>query len=188
MRDPGSGSRSTNASSASLQCVAMLMRRCLMSRAVQSTPVMPEMLCKPAAATVSRSSASFGGTSKTSPVGFAVSRAIRSCSKNSFRRHLPRRSSFSLHRYRADAPLIHWLHRIAVRSGYRCWKAQRSRPTHVAIEGQTVAAPAQRPNDAGDLEVVLDGILGRLSPRDRLVLTLMYLENHSGQTTCREWT
>jgi RNA polymerase sigma-70 factor (ECF subfamily) len=86
---------------------------------------------------------------------------------------------FSLHRYRSDAPLIHWLHRIAVRAGYRFWKVQRSRPINVAIEAQALLAPEPHDNDAD----AIDRVMARLSPRDRLVLTLMYLEDHSVDET-----
>ncbi len=82
-----------------------------------------------------------------------------------------------LRNYRADAPLIHWLHRIAVRVGYRFWREQRSRPVHAPLDAVTLAAPATRE------DVQLGHVLGRLSPRDRLVLTLMYLEERGVDET-----
>ena len=86
---------------------------------------------------------------------------------------------FSLNRYRSDAPLIHWLHRIAVRAGYRFWKNQRRQPRTISMEAQTLVAPEARVSNSD----ALDRVMQRLSPRDRLVLTLMYLEDHSvGET------
>lgn len=83
----------------------------------------------------------------------------------------------ALRGYRADAPLIHWLHRIAVRVGYRFWRELRSRPVHAALDAQTLPAPVPRET------VQLDRVLERLSSRDRLVLTLVYLEDRSVQET-----
>jgi RNA polymerase sigma-70 factor, ECF subfamily len=86
---------------------------------------------------------------------------------------------FSLHRYRADAPLIHWLHRIGVRAGYRHWKWRQSRSPQVAIESHMLPAPQRHPSDAEELELVM----AQLGVRDRLVLTLVYLENRSVHET-----
>jgi RNA polymerase sigma-70 factor, ECF subfamily len=86
---------------------------------------------------------------------------------------------FSLHRYRSDAPLIHWLHRIAVRAGFRYWKSQRSRPINIPVQEQPLYATATQDRDYE----FLDRVMTRLSPRDRLVLTLMYLEDRSVQET-----
>jgi RNA polymerase sigma-70 factor (ECF subfamily) len=80
----------------------------------------------------------------------------------------------SLRSYRADAPLVHWLHRIAVRAGYRYWKTERSRPRTVSIDDRPLTAP--RPSEPDDR---LDRVMAKLPPRDRLVLTLLYLDDHS---------
>ena len=79
--------------------------------------------------------------------------------------------------YRADAPLIHWLHRIAVRVGYRYWREQRSRPVHAALDAQMLSTPEPREF------IQLDRVMERLSPRDRLVLTLLHLEDRSVKET-----
>ena len=89
---------------------------------------------------------------------------------------------FALSRYRGEAPLIHWLHRIAVRAGYRFWKSQRSGQSIVAIDTQAMAPAPERLD--GDAET-LDRVMARLSPRDRLVLTLMYLEDRSVEETAK---
>jgi len=82
-----------------------------------------------------------------------------------------------LRTYRADGPLIHWLHRIAVRVGYRYWRVQRSRPPHITLDAQALPAPIARE------PVELYHVLERLSARDRLVLTLVYLEERSVEET-----
>lgn len=84
---------------------------------------------------------------------------------------------FALGSYRGDAPLIHWLHRIAVRVGYRFWRENRARPTHAPLDAQSLASPSPRAT------VQLDAVLDRLSPRDRLVITLLHLEDRSVQET-----
>lgn len=86
---------------------------------------------------------------------------------------------FSLRRYRSDAPLIHWLHRIAVRAGYRYWKSRRDDPPAVPLDARTPASTEASGGDADRLERVMD----RLAPRDRLVLTLLYLEDRTVQET-----
>ena len=87
---------------------------------------------------------------------------------------------FSLGRYRGDAPLEHWLQRIATRVGYRYWTQRRKEKERaVSLEGRLhdPAAPAgEAANDAADEVAVL---LEKLPPRDRLVLTLLYIESHT---------
>ncbi len=87
---------------------------------------------------------------------------------------------FSLRSFHGRSPFLHWLRRIATRTGYRFWKAKaRSRTVVSATDAcaaeQLSCLPAAQlqPGEAADL---LHGLLERLAPRDRLVLTLMYLE------------
>jgi len=101
----------------------------------------------------------------------------------------------SLRGYNGKAPLAHWLARIATRVGYRYWKEKARRkevePFDVekwdAAVGDGHAAAALEPDDAGAL---LHQILGQMSPRDRLVLTLRYLEQCDVVQTARRtgWT
>lgn len=85
---------------------------------------------------------------------------------------------FSLKGYRAKAPFLHWLRRIATRTGYRHWKREGRQS---AIRESAVAAAAQnhtelnvnRPSDAGE---IVYRYLEWLAPADRLVLTLLYLD------------
>ena len=83
----------------------------------------------------------------------------------------------SLNGYRGDAPLVHWLHRIGVRVGYRWWRTQRARPIHVELDAAALSSHS-RP-DTFELHDVLE----RVSSRDRLVLTLLYLEDRSVDET-----
>jgi RNA polymerase sigma-70 factor (ECF subfamily) len=86
---------------------------------------------------------------------------------------------FSLAKFRGDAPFIHWLHRIAVRVGYRHWTAKKAKSQTTSLEDQDIAAPPS-PDDDSEL---LAKLLDELPPRDRLVITLMYLEDRSVQET-----
>jgi len=90
----------------------------------------------------------------------------------------------SLSGYRAEAPFEHWLTRIATRVGYRFWhrRAREERITTVPLEDcPQLSAPEQlEPSEAGEL---LHRLLQELSPRNRLVITLRYLEALSVQET-----
>ena len=99
----------------------------------------------------------------------------------------------SLGSYRQKAPFGHWLARIATRVGYRYWK-------HLARRGETenfsLAEWDQLPDkspeemDPGRAAELLHRLLAQLRPRDRLVLTLRYLEGCDVAETARRtgWT
>lgn len=84
---------------------------------------------------------------------------------------------YSLAKYRDIAPLQHWLRRIATRVGYRYWKRENRARKRREILKQEWKLPEpvayMEPSEAG---VALFGMLERLPPRDRLVLTLYYFE------------
>lgn len=88
----------------------------------------------------------------------------------------------SLHTYRSHAPFLHWLRKIAVRRGYRFWKTNaREKSTVSLIEirdrlDNLTSGDTSSETGAGD---VLGDLLDRLSPRDRLVLTLLYWDDCS---------
>jgi RNA polymerase sigma-70 factor, ECF subfamily len=100
----------------------------------------------------------------------------------------------ALDTYKAIAPFAHWLARIATRVGYLYWKKQareRSFPTvsldqwHQALQaphGEEGFSDTLDPLEAGEL---LHTLLAQLPPRDRLVLTLRYVEEHSVLETSR---
>ncbi len=85
--------------------------------------------------------------------------------------------------YRGDAPFEHWLRRIATRAGYSHWKREsRERKRREAIEEWRAEIPTatvdSSPSAAAEY---LHGLLARLGPKDRLVLTLQYFEDCSNQ-------
>ncbi len=83
----------------------------------------------------------------------------------------------SLHSYRATAPFLHWLRRVATRTGYRYWKRQgRARERRAALEAdRALLHPPEQaaPTEAAEYTFEL---LAQLPPDDRLVLTLLYFE------------
>ncbi|MHC4264623.1 MAG: RNA polymerase sigma factor [Planctomycetota bacterium] len=93
----------------------------------------------------------------------------------------------SLSTYRAKAPLEHWLAKIAVRVGYQYFKLQKrkQKTEHFTFEQwDRIAQHDQQetiePERAAQL---LYELLAQLSPRDRLVLTLRYLQQHNIEQT-----
>ena len=81
----------------------------------------------------------------------------------------------SLRSYRSDAPLLHWLRRIATRIGYRHWKRrERERVSHEQADIDGFPAPEElAPSEAAEY---LFRVFKLLPPDDRLVLTLHYFE------------
>jgi RNA polymerase sigma-70 factor, ECF subfamily len=98
----------------------------------------------------------------------------------------------SLKGFKAKAPFSHWLNRIATRVGYRLWKAQKRKTEREAPlqDWDQLLDDRQDPWAPKEAAELLHNLLSRLRPRDRLVLTLMYLEelsiNEIAEQT--EWT
>ena len=92
----------------------------------------------------------------------------------------------SLHTFRAKSPFTHWMNRIATRVGFRYWKNKAKKRTieTVSIEDwdqeKLAATENIAPDEAGEM---LHKMLDKLPPRDRLVLTLRYLQGHSVDET-----
>jgi len=85
----------------------------------------------------------------------------------------------SLATYKEWAPFIHWLTRIATRVGYRYWKqkAREKEFERFSLEDwdRLIIEPPEE-IDSSQAAALLHNLLGQLPPRDRLVLTLRYLE------------
>ena len=101
---------------------------------------------------------------------------------------------FSLKTYRGDAPLLHWLRKIATRTGYRFWREKAKEPQETSLPEfdmlEGIEAVEEDRIDPAEAAGVLDSLLGRLPPDDRLVLTLMYFEECSTQDIAERigWT
>jgi len=77
----------------------------------------------------------------------------------------------SLRTFHGTAPFEHWLQKIATRVGYRYW--QRLKKDNLArVDEHHAAATSETSNEVFDR-------LQQLPPRDRLVLTLLYVESRS---------
>ena len=77
----------------------------------------------------------------------------------------------SLASYRGEAPFLHWLMGIATRTGYKFWKQQ----TRIRQREPLPEIPYTTP----EVDDSLAPVLAQLSPRDRIVVTLLYLEEKS---------
>lgn len=87
----------------------------------------------------------------------------------------------SLKQFKGRAPFLHWLRKIATRVGYRYWKqqARARRQAAVALQDWHRSVPAAEVGAAEETAALVHGLLAKLPPRDRLVLTLIYLEECS---------
>ncbi len=84
---------------------------------------------------------------------------------------------FSLAKYGGRAPLLHWLKRIATRVGYRCWKQRRRRqPLSLVAECVAVTDTTLERDSPAEAAELVHNLLAQLAPRDRLIMTLTYLE------------
>ena len=79
-----------------------------------------------------------------------------------------------LARYRFDAPLEHWLQRIATRVGYGYWKREGEKKKTLSLDAAARVPAVDSTSQAGWAE-----ILDTLPPRDRLVLKLLYVDDLS---------
>ena len=87
----------------------------------------------------------------------------------------------NLEKFRSKAPFLHWIRRIATNTGYRFWKKQaREKEGREDYEneqqGKPQASQTTTPSEAAEY---LHGLLARLKPDHRLVLTLYYFDECS---------
>ncbi len=84
----------------------------------------------------------------------------------------------SLHSYQAKAPFEHWLAKIATRTGYKYWKqkqTKRKQLTFTFAQWDEVVDEKTTSSHIKASQLICE-ILETLPCRDRLVLTLRYLE------------
>lgn len=93
----------------------------------------------------------------------------------------------SLANFRGDGAFLGWLKRIAVRMGYRYWQKRDARKRQEAAYVERAATQRTSWEEASAAEAAehVHGLLARLPPRDRVVLTLLYLEEHSIEETAK---
>lgn len=84
----------------------------------------------------------------------------------------------SLRGFRGTGPFEHWLRKIAMRTGLALW---RTRPRERALPDDPAARPADDPAGCTPSEAaeLVNRALVLLPPRDRLVITLLHLEERS---------
>lgn len=85
----------------------------------------------------------------------------------------------SLAKFRGEAPLEHWLARIATRVGYALWRKRTKDRQQVSLsEWQEVG---ERGSDLspGEAAELVPRLLGMLSPRDRLAMTMRFVDEHT---------
>ncbi len=87
----------------------------------------------------------------------------------------------SLRSFRGRAPFSHWVQKIATRVGYRHWKyqARERRRGTARLDDHLDGLRAATAGDAVAAAETVHSLLSKLGPRDRLVLTLLYLEGNS---------
>lgn len=99
----------------------------------------------------------------------------------------------SLGSYRGKMPFAHWLSRIATRVGYRYWKQNarwQKRQSLSLQKWDRLHDKTAQQMDISQAAVLVHRLLAQLPPRDRLVLTLRYLEQCDLAETAKRtgWT
>ncbi len=87
----------------------------------------------------------------------------------------------NLRQFRGDAPFGHWVSRIAVRACYDLLRKTWHKPEQVPLDGLPLAVEDNMaPQRARE---VLEFAMAKLSPEQRLVITLLELEEKSVRET-----
>ena len=85
--------------------------------------------------------------------------------------------------FRGDAPFEHWVSRIAVRSCYDFLRATRHDRENVTLEGIEIGM--QPSGNAEHARELLQWAMAKLTPDEKLVLTLLELEERSVRETAK---
>lgn len=93
-----------------------------------------------------------------------------------------------LDQYRGEAPLNHWVSRIAVNHSLNVIRSQRARPEwrmadlpeeqEAALEGRHTVEPTQ-PGHALASQELVEKILATLSPEDRVIIRMLDIDDSS---------
>jgi RNA polymerase sigma-70 factor, ECF subfamily len=82
----------------------------------------------------------------------------------------------NLGKFRGDAPFEHWLSRIAVSACYDFLRKSRRSREHVPLENAEGETAPEPKHDADHARQLLAFAMSKLSPEERLVITLTELE------------
>jgi RNA polymerase sigma-70 factor (ECF subfamily) len=76
---------------------------------------------------------------------------------------------------------VHWLNHIATRVGYRFWKNCQAQSAQTgSFDGwESIVASRDNPLEPVQAADLLHSLMAQLGPRDRVVLTLLHLEELS---------
>lgn len=89
---------------------------------------------------------------------------------------------FSLHRFRKGAPFFPWLRVIATRVGYRSWRrAKRDLEKETLLAQMAVPFANGASSNPSETADYVYHMLAQLPAKERLILTLQYLEGFSTQ-------
>ena len=91
---------------------------------------------------------------------------------------------FKLRQYRRDSPFEHWLLRITTHKCYDYLRKRRRSAPHISVEAMLESGhePRAPQPSAGDPDLErLHAAMGELSAKERLVITLLELEDRSVQ-------
>jgi len=88
----------------------------------------------------------------------------------------------NLGKYRADAPFEHWISKIAVNACYDTLRKQRRKEKEVPLDNVEFALsdpPSSEEIPSNEAWEILRHALAKLRPKDRMVITLLNLEEKS---------
>ncbi len=96
----------------------------------------------------------------------------------------------SLHTFRGDAPFKHWLAKLAVRTCIDFWRKERRNKEvnitslHFALlDGENSLELFNERETVSRAKEILDWALGKLGADDRILISLLYIEDRSEKET-----